>query len=156
MPNETPERPLPWPVAPGQLEGPPVPDLEAAVAEGRRRHEDEVARAERLVAQARAGSAPEAVPQAEAVAAAPAPGEYRVEFHWRGETAIYVEHDRRVHLSCAWWGGPTGSVGHLYGVWESAGGIREPMTGEERLMVLGRVIDHAARHHGITLEPEGA
>src|SRR5689334_20400824 len=46
------------------------------------------------------------------------PGSHRVEFDWRGETAYYVEHGRRVTLACMYWGGPKGSVAHIHGVWE--------------------------------------
>lgn len=77
---------------------------------------------------------------------------YRVEFDWRGETAYYVEGDRRVTLSAIYWGGPKGSVAHQYGVWEYPDNRREPMTAAERAMVLERVVERAALGHDIVLE----
>jgi len=130
--------------------------MDAAIEDGRHRHEEDLARATRLVEQARSGAALEWPAALEPSPAAPPPGEFRVEFHWRGETATYVEHDRRAQLSCAWWGGLTGSVAHRYGVWESDDGGRAPMTAEERIMVLERVSERAAALHGVRLEPEGA
>ena len=82
-------------------------------------------------------------------------GEFRVEFEWRGETATYFERDRSVMLSCIYWGGPKGSVAHMFGAWEYADGRREPMTSGERLEVLRRVAERSASNHGIRLEIEG-
>jgi hypothetical protein len=130
--------------------------MDAVIEDGRRRHEKELIQAQQLVEQARSGTVPEWPGTLEPPLVAPPPGEFRVEFHWRGETATYVEHDRRAQVSCAWWGGPKGSVAHQYGVWESDDGVRAPMTAAERVMVLERVIERAASHHGVRLEPEGA
>jgi hypothetical protein len=80
---------------------------------------------------------------------------YRVEFDWRGETAYYVEPGRRVMMSCAYWGGPKGSVSHFFGHWEFPDNRREPLTVEEREQVLARVVERAAKVHGITLEISG-
>jgi hypothetical protein len=77
--------------------------------------------------------------------------EYRVEIDWRGETAYYIEGDRRVWLACMYWGGPHGSVSHIHGVWESADGRREPLTAGERAKVLQRVADYARKHHHIEI-----
>ena len=82
-------------------------------------------------------------------------GEYRIEFDWRGETAFYIERDRRVTLFSAYWGGPKGSVSHYFGVWECEDGHREPLTAGERATVLARVVERAAKSHGITLEITG-
>ena len=82
-------------------------------------------------------------------------GDYRVQFDWRGETAFYVEGDRRVTLFSAYWGGAKGSVSHLFGVWEYPDEHRVPLTTEERATVLTRVADLAAKSHGITLEITG-
>ena len=82
-------------------------------------------------------------------------GEYRVQFDWRGETAFYVERDRRVTLFSAHWGGAKGSVSHLFGVWEYQDEHREPLSAEERATVLARVVERAATSHGITLEITG-
>jgi hypothetical protein len=81
--------------------------------------------------------------------------DFRVEFDWRGETACYVEGDRRVMLSCIYWGGPTGSVSHLWGVWEHPDGRRETLTADERASVLARVSERSRKLHGIELEIEG-
>jgi hypothetical protein len=81
--------------------------------------------------------------------------DFRVEFDWRGETAHYVEGDRRVTLSCMYWGGPSGRVSHLFAMWELADGRREPLTADQRVSVLARVIERARTHHGIALEIEG-
>ena len=81
-----------------------------------------------------------------------APGSHRVDFDWRGETAYYVEHDRRVWLSCIYWGGPKGSVSHIHGVWEYDDGRRERLTKDERAAVLQVVNDQAKAHENITLE----
>lgn len=86
----------------------------------------------------------------------PGARDYRVEFDWRGETAYYIEGDRRVWLACMYWGGPQGSVSHIHGVWESPDGRREPLTAGERANVLRRVIECAMRHHHITLKTSGA
>jgi hypothetical protein len=84
----------------------------------------------------------------------PAPGTHRVEFDWRGETAYYVEHDRRVWLACMYWGGPKGSVSHIHGVREYGDGRREYLTPEERAAILQVVIDTAKTREGIALEIE--
>jgi hypothetical protein len=135
--------------------GPPVPDMTAQVEESRRRHEAELAKAERLVAQARSGAPPEFAERKTEPSPPPAPGDHRIEFDWRGETAYYVEHDRRVTLSCIYWGGPTGTVSHIHGVWEYADGRREHLTGPERATVLRRVIDAAKKRENIRLQLEG-
>lgn len=77
---------------------------------------------------------------------------YRVEFEWRGETAYYIEGDRRVWMSTIYWGGRAGSVSHVAGVWELPDGQRVPLTDEERALVLQRVIDCARLYHNIPLE----
>lgn len=82
-------------------------------------------------------------------------GEYHVQFDWRGETAFYVERDRRVTLFSAYWGGPKGSVSHLFGVWEYQDDHREPLSADERATVLARVAERAEKSHGITLEITG-
>ena len=81
---------------------------------------------------------------------------YRLAFDWRGETAYYIEYDRRVTLACMYWGGPAGRVFHIDGVWEYGDARRERLTSTERAIVLDRVIQHAKEHHGITLEIERA
>ena len=134
--------------------GPPIPDLSARIEESRRRHETELAAAQKLVAEARAGSPPTVPERSQEPPALPEPGAFRVEFDWRGETAHYVEHDRRVRLECMYWGGPAGSVSHIDGVWEYSDGRRESLTSEERTTVLHRVIEHAKKYHDITVEIE--
>lgn len=141
----------PPPVRLHPLPGPPIPDNAAAVEESRRRHEAELAASQRLVAQARAGSPPTAGPPPAEPLPPPAPGQFRVEIDWRGETAHVVEHDRRVRLDCAYWGGLAGRVSHIDGVWEYADGRREPLTADESALALRRVIDHARARDGITL-----
>ena len=84
----------------------------------------------------------------------PAPDHHRVEFDWRGETAFYVEHDRRVRLSCIYWGGPRGSVSHLSGFWEYTDGRSERLTPQERGAVLRAVINSAKARERITLAVE--
>lgn len=135
--------------------GPPIPDMAGRVEESLRRHEAELAKAERLVAQARAGSAPEIVQRPVEPASPPAPGDYRIEFDWRGETAFCVEHDRRVRLACCYWGGPKGNVSHIDSMWDYADGRREDLTTDERALVLQRVIDEARKRESIRLEVEG-
>jgi hypothetical protein len=65
----------------------------------------------------------------------PEEGDHHVQFDWRGETAFYVERDRRVTLFSAYWGGAKGSVSHLFGVWEYEDDHREPLTADERAIV---------------------
>jgi hypothetical protein len=84
-----------------------------------------------------------------------APGDYRIEFDWRGETAFCVEHDRRVRLACFYWGGPKGSVSHIDAMRDYADGRREELTADERALVLQRVIDEARKRENIRLEVEG-
>ena len=84
------------------------------------------------------------------------PDNFRVEVDWRGETAYYVEPDRRVWLECMYWGGPAGRVSHIHGVWEYPDGRREALTSEERAGVLRRVIEYVKRHHSIDLDVERA
>lgn len=132
-----------------------MPDMDAVRSESLQRHEDELARAKRLGAQAPAGTGLSPAAHRENVRPEPGAGEYLVDFDWRGETANYVEYNRRVTLSCAYWGGPKGSVAHLYGVWEYAHDRREPLTAAERKTVLARVIERAAQFHGITLAISG-
>jgi hypothetical protein len=136
------------------LTGPPIPDMTARIAESLKRHEAELAAAEKLVAQARSGSVPTLPERTVEPLPPPAPGEYRIEIDWRGESAYFVEHDRRVWLECIYWGGPHGSVSHIHGVWEYADGRRERLTAEERAHVLQRVIEYARTHHDIKLEIE--
>lgn len=130
--------------------------MEQLRAEGVRRHEEELARTEQLAAQARAGSASERKPIEQNGQPAVGPGQHLVEFDWRGETATYFEQVRLVTLSCAYWGGPTGTVTHLFGVWEYPDGRREPLTDPERAEVLHAVVERAASVHGITLEVRDA
>ncbi len=120
------------------LTGPPIVDMTARIEESRRRHEAELAAAQKLVAEARAGTAPTPPKQIDG----------------RGEAASYVEHDRRVWLECIYWGGPAGSVAHVSGVWEYTDGRRKHLTTEERALVLRRVIEHAKKHDDIKLEVE--
>ena len=82
------------------------------------------------------------------------PGSHRVEFDWRGETAYYVEHGRRVTLACMYWGGPKGSVAHIHGVWEYDDGRRERLTAGEREAVLRAIIEAAKTRENITLATE--
>ena len=144
------------PVRLNPLPGPPIPDNPAAIEEGRRRHEAELATAQRLVAQARAGGPPSIAPRPTEPLPPPVPGQFRVEIDWRGEIADVVEHDRRVRLDCSYWGGPAGSVAHAGGVWEYTDGRREPLTADERALALRRVIDHARARDGIALRITGA
>ena len=153
--NQEPAVPQPKRVVLQPLSGPPVPDMTAQVEESRTRHEAELAKAERLVAQARSGAAPEFPERKVEPTPPPPPGDHRIEFDWRGETAYYIEHDRRVTLSCMYWGGPTGSLSHIHGVWEYTDGRREHLTGPERATVLRRVIDAAKKRENIRLELEG-
>ena len=134
--------------------GPPVPDTSAAVEESRRRHDAELATAQRLVAQARAGAPPLLQVPPATPARPPDPGEFRIEIDWRGETAFCVEHERRVRLACYYWGGPAGSVAHEDGVWEYTDGRREALTPDERALVLRRVIEHARVREDIALRIE--
>ena len=133
------------------LGGPAAPDMSALVEEGRRRHEEELAKAKRLVEQARSGAAPDFPERVTEPLPPPEAGTHRVEFDWRGETAYYVEHDRRVTLSCSYWGGPKGNVSHIHGVWEFSDGRRERLTPGERSAVLRAVADHAKARENITL-----
>jgi len=150
----TPAAPPPLILAP--LTGPPIPDMAPAIEESRRRHEVELATAQRLVAQARAGAGPIAPPRPGEPTSPPAPGQFRIEIDWRGETAHVVEHDRRVRLECFYWGGPAGGVSHIDGVWEYADGRREPLTPDERAVVLRRVVDHARTREDIALRIDRA
>ena len=136
------------------LTGPPAPDMTARIEESLRRHEAELAKAQRRVEQARSGSAPETPARVAEPAPVPAPGAHRVEFDWRGETAFYVEHDRRVRLSCAYWGGPKGGVSHLSGFWDYTDGRSERLTPQERGAVLRAVINSAKARENITLAVE--
>jgi hypothetical protein len=131
------------------VSGPQPPDMSALVEEGRKRHEAELASAQKVAREARAGSAPKASepPPIEP----PAPGEIRIEFDWRGETAYYVEHDRRVRLECIYWGGPIGHLAHTDGHWQYRDGGRMPLTDIERESVLERVVVRAREGHNITL-----
>ena len=155
-PNANPERPvrMPPPLVLHAITGPTPPDMSRQVEESRRRHEEQIAKAERLVAQARSGSIdlPQRTTEPRPL---PLPGEYRLEMDWRGETAIYVEHDRRVRMECFYWGGPNGSVSHIHGMWEYTDGRSEPLTPAERALTLERVIEYARRHEDITLESSG-
>jgi hypothetical protein len=153
--KQEPTPPQPKRVVLQSVTGPPVPDMKAQVEESRRRHEADLAKAERLVAQARSGAPPEFQEPKSEPTPPPAPGEYRIEFDWRGETAYYVEHDRRVRLSCIYWGGPTGRLSHIHGAWEYPDGRREHLTGTERATVLRRVIDAAKKRENIRLELDG-
>lgn len=145
---------MPPPLVLMPITGPPIPDMTGKIEESLRRHEAELAKAQQLVAQARAG-APPTTPERMAEPSRPlAPGDSRVEIDCRGESAYYVEHDRRVRIECIYWGGPKGSVSHIHGVWEYADGRREHLTAEERASVLQRVIEHARQRDGIKLEIE--
>jgi hypothetical protein len=152
-PNAEPARPQREPpkLVLHPITGPPTPDMTDRIAESLRRHEAELATAQRLVEQARAGSAPESPARAEESSTPPAPGRHRIEFDWRGETAYYHEHDRRVTLTCVYWGGPKGSVSHIHGVWEYADGRRVRLTIDERANVLHAIVAAAKEREDITL-----
>lgn len=83
------------------------------------------------------------------------PASFRVEVDWRGETAYYIEAERRVWLTCIYWGGRAGRVAHIHAVWEYDDGRRESLTADERREILERVIDYVRAHHHIPLEVEG-
>ena len=154
-PDNSGARPASRPIVFSSVSGPTAPDMEQARADGIRRHEQELADAERLTAQARAGSAPPPSPAGNDRPRQVGHGEHFVEFDWRGETATYFEHDRAVAMSCTYWGGPKGSVAHTFAAWEYRDGHREPMSNDERAEVLSRVVERAFRVHGITLEVSG-
>jgi hypothetical protein len=130
--------------------------MAARVEEGRRRHEAELAAAERLAWQARTGSAPGFPPPVVAAPRRLEPGEFIVDTEWRGETAWYVESDRRVRLSCYYWGGPLGRVSHIDGRWEYGDGRTALLSADERAMVLQRTIERVRRDQGIVLQIESA
>jgi hypothetical protein len=153
--GESAKSPRPRPIVLRPVTGPPVPDMTARIEDSLRRHEAELAKAERLVAQARAGTPPTYPERPTEPSPPPAPGDYRIEFDWRGETAHCVEHDRRVRIACFYWGGPKGSVSHVDGVWEYTDGRRERLSPEERTSVLQRVVDQARKRENIRLEIEG-
>ncbi len=138
------------------LPGPPAPDVTAQVEEGRRRHEAELAAAERLVAQARAGAPVPSAARPAVPPASPAPGHFRIVIDWRGETADCLEHDRRVRLECFYWGGRAGRVSLRDATWEHDDGRRAPLTPDERALVLRRVVEHAREFHHIALRTDGA
>lgn len=71
--------------------------------------------------------------------ARPAEERYTVELDWRGESAYYVEPDRRLWLFAAYWGG-TGSLEHIHAAWEYGDGRRVALTPEERRETLTRVL----------------
>jgi hypothetical protein len=152
--DETPAPRAPPELVLQPITGPPVVDMTARIEESLRRHEEELATAQRLVEQARSGSAPERPAPITEPAPPPAPGTHRVEFDWRGETAFYVEHDRRVRLSCIYWGGPKGSVSHISGCWEYTDGRAERLTPQERGAVLRAIINSAKAREAIRLAIE--
>jgi len=130
--------------------------MAARIEESRRRHGAELAATQQLVAQARAGSPVPSAARPVAPVPAPAPGSFRIDFDWRGETAHFVEHDRRVQMECFYWGGPVGRVSLRDAVWEYDDGRREPLTPEERALVLRRVIERARELHHIALKTDRA
>ncbi|MGH7712618.1 MAG: hypothetical protein ACREOG_15105 [Gemmatimonadaceae bacterium] len=144
----------PAPVVLRPLSGPTVPDMTAHIEESRKQHEAELAAAQKLVARARAGSPLTFPERTHEPLPPPAPGEHRVAIDWRGETAHYIEYDRRVRLACMYWGGPSGRVSHIDGFWEYGDDRRERLTSHERARILQHVIEHARRHHDIVLEIE--
>jgi hypothetical protein len=129
--------------------------MTARIEESLRRHEAELAKAQRLVEQARTGSPPETPTPVTEPAPPPAPGAHRIEIDWRGETAYYVEHDRRVRVACMYWGGPKGGVSHIDAMWDYTDGRRERLTPDERAAVLRRIVEYARTHDDITLAIEG-
>ncbi len=50
-----------------------------------------------------------------------------------------------------YWGGPTGSVSHIHGVWEYDDGRRDRLTPDERAAVLQVVVASAKARENITL-----
>jgi hypothetical protein len=76
---------------------------------------------------------------------------YTVERDWRGETACYIEPDRRVTLFSAWHGGAVGHVAHISGQWEYKDRPHADMTPQEQAEVLQRVIDFIRRHDGFVM-----
>ena len=153
-PDDSRPRPASRPIVFSSVTGPTAPDMDQARAEGIKRHEKELADAERLTTQARSGTAP-LPPASKSEPRQVERGEYFVEFDWRGETATYFEHDRSVVMSCTFWGGPKGNVAHMFASWEYRDGHRAPMSIDERKDVLRRVVERASQLHGITLEPIG-
>ena len=49
-----------------------------------------------------------------------------MELDWRGESAYYIEGDRRVWVFASYWGGPNGHLSHIHATWEYSDGRREP------------------------------
>ena len=130
--------------------------MTARLEESRRRHEAELAAAERLVAQARAGAPVPSASRPAAPLPPPEPGHFRIEIDWRGETADCVEHDRRVRLECLYWGGRAGRVWLRDALWEYGDGRREPLLPDERALALRRVVEHAREFHHIALRADDA
>ncbi len=111
---------------------PPVPDGNKIAKESEARSNAEIQAANEKVAGKRA---PPIVPTHQ-----PTDG-YTVELDWRGESAYYIETDRKLWLFCAYWG-HIGSVEHINAVWEYIDGRRLPLTQEERLETLRRVLEY--------------
>jgi len=85
----------------------------------------------------------------------PHPGDYAVDFDWRGEMATYREPGRSASLFCAWHGGPVGHVSHIAGYWEFPDRASKPMSADDRAVVLHRVVREARRQQGFILVPDG-
>lgn len=77
--------------------------------------------------------------------------DFTVELDWRGESAYYIEGDRRVWVFASYWGGPTGHLEHIHAMWEYTDGRREPLTTEERTEVLRRLMDYIKRREGFAM-----
>ena len=80
--------------------------------------------------------------------------EFTVELDWRGESAYYIEGDRRVWVFASYWGGPNGHLSHIHATWEYSDGRREPLTTVERTEVLRRLMDYIKLREGFTMRAE--
>ncbi len=126
---------------------PPVPDYNRIAEESEARSREEIRAAEERVERIRSG-------RAEAKFAEfplPVGAGYAVELDWRGESAYYIEGDRRVWVFASFWGGPTGHLEHIHAEWEYLDGRRVPLTEAERTQVLRTLAEYIKHREGFPM-----
>lgn len=126
---------------------PPVPDYNKIAEESAAKSEAEIRAAEAHVERMRSGemqTTPRSDPDTGPIA-------FTVELDWRGESAYYIETDRRVWVFASYWGGDTGHLEHIHGMWEYSDGRRVPLTDEERASVLRRLMQYIKLREGFEM-----
>ena len=129
---------------------PPVPDYNRIAEESEARSNAKIRATEERVERSRSGR----MEPSSGAAPKSGPDGFVVELDWRGESAYYIEADRRVWVFASYWGGPIGHLSDIHAAWEYTDGRRAPLSAGERIDVLRRLVDYIKLHEGFRMRAE--